>query len=146
MTRMLRAGAWLVIPLCAMLFLQWPMREWLPGAWARRANDMGQILFAVYSVLSIAAATLQGCHVAARGRWKSVRARAQACVALLLPWAVFMVAVGLPGVWWSVHGLEQFPDTLNPGYFLIRVAMLLLPMLAVATAVRRASARPYDDA
>jgi hypothetical protein len=34
----------LVIPLALLLFIQWPLREWVQ-AYSRQANDMGQILF-----------------------------------------------------------------------------------------------------
>lgn len=146
MKPLLRAGAWLALPLCLLLFLQWPVREYLPGPWARRANDAGQVVFALYAALAVAAATVQGAHVAARGRWKASRAKAWAGVLLVAPWALFMVWTALPGVWQSVYGLEQFADTLNSGYFLIRVAMLVLPLLALAAAW--ALARPqggWDD-
>jgi multisubunit Na+/H+ antiporter MnhG subunit len=32
-------------------------------------------------------------------------------------------------VWNSVIGLERFPDTFNPGYFIVKLALWLLALL-----------------
>ena len=54
-----------------------------------------------------------------------------ACVA---PWAAFMIWTIGPTAWRSAMMLEKFSETLNPGYFLIKVAALLLAVLALAQA------------
>ena len=40
-----------------------------------------------------------------------------------------------PTAWRSALSLERFSETLNPGYFLIKVAALLLAVLALAQAL-----------
>jgi hypothetical protein len=47
----------LVIGLCLLLFVQWPLRD-LIQAYSRQANDVGQILFAFYASVAITAASL----------------------------------------------------------------------------------------
>ena len=58
------AGRWLVLPLMTLLFLQWPLRDLIRG-YSREANDLGQIIFAIYVALSVTAATRAGTHLAA---------------------------------------------------------------------------------
>jgi hypothetical protein len=38
-------------------------------------------------------------------------------------------------VWESLRTLEKFPDTLNPGYFLIKAAAWILVLLALLQSV-----------
>ena len=38
---LIEAGRWLVLPVALVLFLQWPLRDWVQ-AWSREANDLGQ--------------------------------------------------------------------------------------------------------
>ena len=59
-----RGGLVLVIPLSLLLFLQWPLRDAL-GRYSREANDVAQILFALYVTLAITYATRQRTHLAA---------------------------------------------------------------------------------
>src|SRR5438046_9168141 len=58
------AASVLVLPVSLLLFLQWPLRESL-HAYSREANDLAQILFAVYVSLAITAATGAHTHLAA---------------------------------------------------------------------------------
>ena len=60
----LGAMRWLALPIATLLFLQWPLREWLQ-AYSREANDLGQILFAVFVAASVTAATRAQAHIAA---------------------------------------------------------------------------------
>ena len=39
--RLIGAGRWLVLPVALILFLQWPLRDFV-RAWSREANDLGQ--------------------------------------------------------------------------------------------------------
>ena len=55
------------------------------------------------------------------------------------PWAVFMVWTLWPTAQRSALGLERFPDTLNFGYFLIKVAALLLALVQALLELRRQS-------
>ena len=138
--RLIGAGRWLVLPVALILFLQWPLRDFV-RAWSREANDLGQWIFALYVSLAMTFATRERAHLAvdaiAHGysaRLRSLIARwgGFACVA---PWAAFMIWTIGPTVQRSVLGLERFPDTYNPGYFLVKVAALLLAVLALLQAL-----------
>ena len=129
----------LVIPLAGLLFCQWPLREWIQIG-SREANDAAQILFALYVAVAVTAATRAGNHLAAfrtaghtPPRWRS-----WAMLACLGPWASFTLWTALPQVWQSVGQFEHFPDTFNPGYFLVKIAATLLCALALVDALIRA--------
>ncbi len=62
--RALGALQWLALPLAMLLFLQWPLRDLIHG-YSTQANDLAQILFALYVAGSVAAATRAGTHLAA---------------------------------------------------------------------------------
>src|SRR6185437_6785138 len=61
--RILSVLKWLAIPISLLLFLQWPLREYVQ-AYSREANDLGQWLFALYVAASVVAATRAGTHLA----------------------------------------------------------------------------------
>ncbi len=125
----------LIAPLAALLCAQWPLREWVQ-AYSRQANDAAQIAFALYAAVAVTAATRAGSHLSAAAvhspspAWKR-----WALAACILPWAAFMLWVSAPSVWASLLGLEKFPETLSPGYFLIKLASWLLLLLAAVQAV-----------
>jgi len=50
------AAKWLALPLITLLFLQWPLRD-VFRAYSREANDLGQLIFALYVAMSVTAAT-----------------------------------------------------------------------------------------
>ena len=128
----------LAIAVTLLLFLQWPLRDWV-HAGSTQANDLAQWLFALYVALSIRQATRHHAHLTARGdlaaasdptspqrsRWRAVGA-----ALCLLPWAVFLLVAGWPEVRQAVSSGERFPETDNPGYFMTHVAMALLALLA----------------
>src|ERR1700692_4816215 len=58
------AAKWLALPLITLLFLQWPLRD-LFRSYSREANDVGQVVFALFVAVSITAATRAGTHLAA---------------------------------------------------------------------------------
>ena len=58
-----RAGRWLAPAVTLLLFLQWPLREWIQ-AYSREANDLAQVLFAWYVALALTAATRARAHLA----------------------------------------------------------------------------------
>ena len=133
------AGRWLVLPVALILFLQWPLRDFVQHG-SREANDLGQWIFALYVSLAMTFATRERAHLAvdaiahdypAAVRGTMSRWGGFACVA---PWALFMIWTIGPTAWRSVLMLEKFSETLNPGYFLIKVAALLLAVLALAQA------------
>jgi TRAP-type C4-dicarboxylate transport system permease small subunit len=131
------AGArWLVLPVALILFLQWPLRDFVRWG-SREANDLGQWIFALYVSLAVTFATRERAHLAVDAiahdyplgvrrfirRWGTL-----ACVA---PWSIFMIWATWPLAQRSTLLLEKFPDTLNFGYFLIKVAAVLLALLAL---------------
>jgi hypothetical protein len=138
----------LVLPLAGLLFLQWPLREWVQ-AYSREANDLGQVLFALYVAVAIFAASQRGVHLAAHsgapGHARAgLRWRVWAKLLCVGPWALFMLWAASSTIWQSVAGLERFAETLSAGYFVIKLAMglllllvLLQALLAVWTTVRR---------
>jgi TRAP-type C4-dicarboxylate transport system permease small subunit len=137
---MLRATMWLALPLALLLFAQWPLRE-LVQRHSREANDLGQILFALYVAVAITAATRSRTHLAVDAvarrypvRWRAHLARI-AAAAVLAPWALFVITTAAGPAWQSLLQLERFADTLNPGYFLVRFAALLMGVLVLVQAL-----------
>jgi TRAP-type mannitol/chloroaromatic compound transport system permease small subunit len=136
---LLRAAQWLILPVVILLFLQWPLRD-LVRSHSREANDLGQWLFALYVAASVTAATRARTHLAAdmlaRRYRPAIRALIVRCGALigLMPWALLVLIAGKGIVVSSVMQLEGFPDTGNPGYFLIKVALWLMAALVLAQA------------
>ena len=124
------AGA-LVMPLALLLFLQWPLREGLQ-AYSREANDVAQVIFAWYVAAGVTAATARGEHLVARAPARARRWRSLATMLCVGPWAAFMVWSCFPAVVQSVANAERFAETLNPGYFAIRLAMVFMLVLVLA--------------
>ncbi len=136
----LSAGRILAIPVVLLLFLQWPLRD-LVQAYSREANDLGQWLFALYVAMAVTAATRAHTHLAtdvvARGyaaRTRAIIARATALIGAL-PWALFVLVAGRSLVISSLLAREAFPDTTNPGYFLVKLALWVLAGLMLAQAL-----------
>jgi len=134
------AGTLLVLPVSLLLFLQWPLRDLL-HAYSREANDLAQLLFALYVSFAITYTTRQRAHLAAdviahryRAATRAWLARAGA-LAVLIPWATFMLYASWPIVAQSVRQLEEFPETYNPGYFLIKLALFALALLVLLQAL-----------
>jgi TRAP-type mannitol/chloroaromatic compound transport system permease small subunit len=125
---------WLALPLAALLFAQWPLREGLQ-AWSREANDLAQVIFALYIAVAVSAAGRAGRHFAVDlvAHRFSPRARvelARVCGAvILLPWAAFVIWSAEPMVLSAVMHAERFPETGNPGYVVVKVAVWLLAAL-----------------
>src|SRR5690349_19125267 len=108
------AGRWLALPLALLLFLQWPLREWL-HAFSSLANDTAQLLFALYVSIAVTDATRHGSHIAAdllarrysaQLRMRLARAGALICI---VPWAGFVLIAGWSSIAQSVTQLEDFP-------------------------------------
>jgi TRAP-type C4-dicarboxylate transport system permease small subunit len=137
----LLAGAMvLVLPVSLLLFLQWPLRE-IVQAYSREANDLAQILFALYVGAAVSYATRRRAHLAADAlahryppRVRAALAR-WAAVVVLIPWSALLLYMSWPVVAQSVRDLEGFPETFNPGYFLIKVALAALAILVLLQAV-----------
>ena len=133
------AAQWLALPLVLLLFLQWPLRD-IVRCCSREANDLGQIIFALFVAVSVTAATRSGTHLCADTLAHRYPARVRAWIkrigtaASVLPWAIFVIVSGASFVVPSVRGLEAFADTANPGYFIIKAALWLMALLVVAQA------------
>jgi TRAP-type mannitol/chloroaromatic compound transport system permease small subunit len=125
------AAKWLALPLITLLFLQWPLRDLFRG-YSREANDLGQIVFALFVAVSVTAATRAGTHLAADllARRYSAATRRRlgqiGAAAGLLPWALFVLIAGKGAVMSSLRDLESFQDSGNPGYFLIKLALWVM--------------------
>jgi TRAP-type mannitol/chloroaromatic compound transport system permease small subunit len=134
------AGLVLVLPVSLLLFLQWPLRD-LIQIYSREANDMAQWLFALYVSVAITYATRRRSHLAADALAQHyqtpVRARLArlASLLVLLPWSLFILYAAWPALSQSVLQLEGFPETFNPGYFLIKVGVWLLALLVLLQAL-----------
>lgn len=132
--RVVAAAKWLALPLVVLLFLQWPLRELFRG-FSREANDLGQVVFALFVAVSVTAATRSGTHLAVDllARHYSpttLRRLAQLGAALgLLPWAIFILVASRTAVVSSARGLESFQDSGNPGYFLIKIALWVMAVV-----------------
>ena len=131
---------WLALPLVLLLFLQWPLRD-IFHAYSREANDLGQIIFALYVAVSVTAATRAGTHLAADAlahRYSPHlrrRIRQLGVMIGLAPWALFVTFAGKSLLVPSLLDREAFPDTYNPGYFVLKLALWLMTALLLAQAV-----------
>jgi TRAP-type mannitol/chloroaromatic compound transport system permease small subunit len=138
------AGRWLVLPVVSLLFLQWPLRDLLHG-YSREANDLGQWLFALFIAIAVTAATRAEAHLSAdafaRRYAPELRYRIGrfGMAFVLVPWAAFVLVAIWSTLRDSVAVLESFPDTGNPGYFIVKSAAALLALLVLAQAIVTAS-------
>jgi TRAP-type mannitol/chloroaromatic compound transport system permease small subunit len=146
----LAAAKWLALPVVTLLFLQWPLRS-IVGAYSREANDLGQWLFALYVAASITAATRAKTHLAAdtvarrySQRTRQWLARGGALLGVI-PWSIVVLVTSRSIVLNSIQVLERFPDTYNPGYFIIKIALWLLAALMLAEGLLELS-RPLATA
>jgi TRAP-type mannitol/chloroaromatic compound transport system permease small subunit len=131
------AAAPLALLISALLFLQWPLRDGI-GAYATQANDLAQWLFAFYVAVAVTHAQRRGVHLVARPdiAARASRLRRAGAALCVLPWALFLLWTAAPAVWQSLSQWERFPETLNPGYFMIKLALLLLALLMAWQSVR----------
>ena len=132
----LAAAKWLALPIVVLLFLQWPLRS-IIGLYSREANDLGQWLFALYVAASITAATRAKAHLAADTMARNYSAATRQWLARagvlfgLIPWSVIVLVTSWGLVRDSMLLLERFPDTGNPGYFIVKLALLLMALLVL---------------
>jgi TRAP-type mannitol/chloroaromatic compound transport system permease small subunit len=137
---LIAAAQWLALPLIVLLFLQWPLRDLVRG-FSREANDLGQVIFALYVAFSISAATRAGTHLAADTLAQRYSARTRhrlkqfGSTLAVLPWALFVLFASKTTVMSSLLGLESFPDTNNPGYFIIKAALWIMAVIIIAQAI-----------
>ncbi len=135
--RFIAGAQWLVLPLVLLLFLQWPLRD-IGRGYSREANDLGQIIFALFVAVSITAATRAGTHLAADTLAQRYSARTRhrlkqlGAAFAILPWALFVLYASKSIVVSSVLGLEAFPDSNNPGYFVVKAALWVMAVTIIA--------------
>lgn len=148
--RLLEAATWLALPLALLLALQWPLRD-LVQAHSRLANDLGQCVFALYAAFGVWQATRHDAHLrpdALAHRLWSAKALQRLHVAGVLlgvlPWSAFVLWQALPQVGRSLLQLESFPDSFNPGYFVIKLAMGLLAAAMLLQGVLDLLAPPQE--
>jgi len=135
-----RAGSILVLPVCMLLFLQWPLRD-VVQSYSREANDLAQCLFALYVSVAITSTSRRNGHLATdlvaqrySERTRRVLARVGALF-VLVPWSLFILYSAWPMTVQSVRQLEAFPETFNPGYFVLKIALLLAALLVLIQAL-----------
>lgn len=131
LSRTLGAARWLVLPLALLLLLQWPLREIVQHG-SREANDLAQCLFALYIAVALTAATRARAHLASDAlarrfpaRWRTRFAQGARLLGIL-PWSLFVLVTMAPQAWASLRQLEAFPETYNPGYFVVKLAVVVL--------------------
>jgi TRAP-type C4-dicarboxylate transport system permease small subunit len=135
-----RGAGWLVLPLALLLFAQWPLRE-LVQAGSREANDLAQIVFALYVAVAVTAATRADAHLATDIVAHSYPARARsllqraASLLIAMPASAFVLWSAAAPTWRSLLQLERFPETLDPGYFALRAAAFLLAAFVLVQAI-----------
>ena len=153
--RLCALGAWLALPVSLLLAAQWPLRQFSGGR-PQLANDIAQALFALYVALALRHTMHRGGHLRAAGLATRLeparRERVQRWIAVvaaivLVPWSTLLLWLAAPLIAQSLAQAERFPDTLSPGYFLIRVAMALLLAATGLQALldAMAAARPDRD-
>lgn len=139
MRRLIAVASLLVLPLALLLFAQWPLRDWVQ-AFSRQANDVAQILFAVYGAVAITAASVSKSHLAlartAHTATKTIATwRNWALLACVAPWALLLLWTAVPQMLASIAAREIFSEGLTPGYFVLRIALVLLALLVLAHAL-----------
>ena len=139
MKRLLTMAGALVLPLALLLCVQWPLRDWVQ-AYSRQANDVAQILFGLYMAVAITAASIRNTHLALvkpiQIASKSIANWRTWCTLLCVgPWALFVLWTAVPQALASVRALEIFSEGLTPGYFILRLALVLLAVLVLAQAL-----------
>jgi TRAP-type mannitol/chloroaromatic compound transport system permease small subunit len=131
---------WLALPLILLLFLQWPLRD-IFRAYSREANDLGQVIFALFVAVSVTAATRAGTHLAVNAVAQCYSPRMRVGIrkigALvgLVPWALFILISSKSIVISSLEVREAFADTGNPGYFVIKLALWIMTITVLAQAL-----------
>jgi TRAP-type C4-dicarboxylate transport system permease small subunit len=140
---------WLVLPIGLMLFLQWPLRSYVQAG-SREANDLGQILFAIYIAASVAAATRAGTHLTAGGIATGYRPATQRAIRILgtigavLPWLIFIAWSATPMIVNAATNMERFQDSLNPGYFIVKLALWLLAITLMVASLLDCARSPSE--
>ncbi len=140
-----------MIPLALLLCVQWPLRDWI-HAYSREANDLAQVLFGIYVSVAITYATRVRVHLTPEVLAQRYPARFRSqlfrytSLCIVVPWSLFILYAATPMVLQSIRQLERFPDTFNPGYFILKISMWLLALLVFfQTLVDAFRVKPSDS-
>jgi TRAP-type mannitol/chloroaromatic compound transport system permease small subunit len=112
------------------LWIQWPFRSFF-GFDARLVNDIGQIAFAYFVVTAFADANRNQSHLriyfdnsihkqSDKFEWMKYL--------FIAPWALFVIYSAWPIFLNSISENEKFPDSYTSGFYLIKLALLFLPL------------------
>jgi hypothetical protein len=120
--------------LVVFLWVQWPVRVFATGN-PRLINDMGQIAFAYFWVMAFGIACLTQSHLQISNNAATTNAtrRAWSSFVLSSPWAIFLFYSAWPLLINSWHENEKFPDSYSPGFYMIKLALVLLALAWVVT-------------
>jgi len=120
--------------LVVFLWVQWPVRVFATGN-PRLINDMGQIAFAYFWVMAFGIACLTQSHLQISNNAATTNAtrRAWSSFVLSSPWAIFLFFSAWPLLINSWHENEKFPDSYSPGFYMIKLALVLLVLAWVVT-------------
>lgn len=137
-----RLFAWLVLAVVFLLFVQNPLRVYV-GHGQFFANDMGQLSHAAVFMVGAAYAWRWDRQVRMDLFYRGMSARGKALVNLLgtvfllLPWLVIVAWGAVPSVIESIKLMEQFPESLSPGFFVFKsiILVFIATMLMQAAAV-----------
>jgi TRAP-type mannitol/chloroaromatic compound transport system permease small subunit len=132
-----------IVPLVLLLWFQWPLREWV-HAGHRQANDLAQLVFAFYTVFSVAWASYHQTHLQLdqpgdKPIRDPVRQRFLGFL-LTLPWLAALLWFAWPLWWLSFKEGERFIDSMLPGFYILKLTVILLPV-GVVLALAQGSAQ-----
>lgn len=129
-----RAASWLILGIVATLFLQIPMRE-LVHYGHREINDAGQVIHATVFMIGAGYAMRWNAHVRVDIFYQRMSAKRRALVDLIgtlvfiLPWLWIVGRDSYPIVLNSVIEREAFAETFTPGYFILKIQLLVFVAL-----------------
>jgi TRAP-type mannitol/chloroaromatic compound transport system permease small subunit len=99
------------------------------------------LLFALYVCAAVTAATRAGTHLAVdtlakRYSKRTRRILVHVCnLVALAPWAVLVLVTATPPILASLSHWERFPDTGNPGYFIVKASLWLMAGMVLVSIV-----------
>ncbi len=140
--RVCEVFAWLALAVVLTLFAQLPVRELIHRGHLA-LNDFGQLFHATVFLVGIPYALLTDAHVRLDVFHRHMSPRTRAIVETLgtalfvVPWVLLLAYHGEGHVLRSISFRENFPETLTPGYFLMRVSFALFVLLMIAATASR---------
>ena len=121
----------LALIITGFLCAQWPLRELL--GWEHiAANDFGQCCFSLFVVGSLGWVSARNGHLCLGyfSNNRTVKRMVEFIVFYfgLLPWLIVMTKDSTPKFIHSFLALEKFPETYSDYYWIIRLAIAILPV------------------